>query len=303
MRGINRIKLLPMVIAAGILFGLTSSDAGAEKALSAYVVNYPLKYMAERIGGGHVNVTFPAPPDVDPAYWKPEIKDIGAYQQADLILLNGAGYAKWVGRVSLPQSKSVDTSHGFKARYITATEISTHSHGAEGEHAHEGLAFTTWLDLSLAARQAEAIYEAFSRKRPDLKTQFKANAASLIEDLLILDVRIKDIVSKNSATPVIVSHPVYDYWTRRYGVNARWVHWEPDEIPRDEQLSELGHILTAHPAKWMLWEGEPVPGAVDKLTAMGISGTVFDPCGNQPRMGDFMSVMQQNVTNLEAVYQ
>ena len=127
--------------------------------LNVYVVNYPLKYFAERIGGDDVKVTLPVPADVDPVYWTPGIADIGAYQQADLILLNGAGYAKWVSKVSLPRSKTVDTSRGFKDQYITVKETMTHSHGAEGEHAHEGLAFTTWLDLSLAAKQAEAIAE------------------------------------------------------------------------------------------------------------------------------------------------
>ena len=32
-------------------------------------------------------VTLPVPEDVDPVYWTPGIADIGAYQQADLILL------------------------------------------------------------------------------------------------------------------------------------------------------------------------------------------------------------------------
>jgi len=32
-----------------------------------------------------------------------------------------------------------------------------------------------------------------------------------------LDRDIEAIVSKNPATPLIVSHPVYDYFTRRYG--------------------------------------------------------------------------------------
>jgi zinc transport system substrate-binding protein len=146
--------------------------------MSVYVVNYPLKYFAERIGGPHVKVTLPVPPDIDPVYWIPSIADIGAYQQADLILLNGAGYAKWITKVSLPRSKTIDTSRSFKDRYITVKEIMTHSHGAEGEHAHEGLAFTTWLDLSLATRQAEAVYMAFSRKRPELKSKFKANYQS-----------------------------------------------------------------------------------------------------------------------------
>ena len=46
--------------------------------LLVYVVNDPLKYFAERIGGDLVQVEFPAPPDVDPAFWSPDAATIVA---------------------------------------------------------------------------------------------------------------------------------------------------------------------------------------------------------------------------------
>jgi zinc transport system substrate-binding protein len=270
--------------------------------LNVYVVNYPLKYFAERIGGAHVKVMLPVPADVDPVYWTPGIADIGAYQQADLILLNGAGYAKWVRNVSLPRTKTVDTSRAFRDQYITVKETMTHSHGAEGEHAHEGLAFTTWMDLSLAVKQAEAIVEALVRKQPQQKDLFRANYRLLENDLLALDSRIKSIVSANNTVPIIFSHPVYEYFEKAYGLNGKSVHWEPDQTPSSAQILELNRILEMHPARWMVWEGDPGVAAVEKLNAMGVQSAVFDPCGNVPAEGDFLSVMQQNVMNLEAVF-
>jgi len=38
-----------------------------------------------------------------------------------------------------------------------AVEPGAHTHGPEGEHAHENLASTTWLDPILAVEQARAI--------------------------------------------------------------------------------------------------------------------------------------------------
>jgi zinc transport system substrate-binding protein len=158
----------------------------------------------------------------------------------------------------------------------------THSHGAGGEHAHEALAFTTWLDFELAARQAEAIAAAMGRKRPGLRTIFQTNYAALAKDLSALDRDIQAIVSKHSSTPLMVSHPVYDYFAGRYGLNIRSVHWEPDEVPGDDQWVELKNILRTHPAQWMIWEGEPVSESVERLMSMGVSSIVFDPCGNVP---------------------
>jgi len=270
--------------------------------VNVFVVNYPLKYFTERIGGEQVRVTFPAPLDVDPAYWVPDIAAITEYQQADLIVLNGAGYAKWVEKVSLPRARTVNTSRRFKDRYIILEGAVTHSHGPKGEHAHGDVAFTTWLDFRLAARQAEATAEALSRKLPEHRETFTKNLASLQDELKALDSAARKLVGKNRDRPLVVSHPVYDYLARAYGMNIRSVHWEPDEVPDGRQWMELQEILREHAADWMLWEGAPDPETVSKLKSIGITSVVFDPCGNVPELGNFLSVMEQNIRNLEDVY-
>ena len=274
--------------------GISQSGSFASGRLIIYVVNYPLKYFAERIAGDHVKVVFPAPSEKDPAYWMPGSETISGYQQADLILLNGANYAKWVKKVSLPRSKLVNTSSKFKDRYTTTETVITHSHGGQGAHAHESLAFTTWLDFDLAAKQAKTVMEALSRKKPEAEDIFKKNYAALEHDLLALDSEMKRIAAKKPSPPLVASHPVYDYLARRYGLNLKSVHWEPDEFPSDAQWSELRAMLIKHPAKWMIWEGEPVQASVERLKAMGVNSLVFDPCGNAPNRGDFMSVMRRN---------
>lgn len=299
----RKFKSLIFLIAAliGVYCALLPSGI-AQSNLYVYVVNYPLKYFAETIGGPHVKVTLPIPTDVDPAYWTPSVSDIGAYQNADLILLNGAGYAQWVNKASLPHSKTVNTSRAFKDRYITAKETTTHSHGTEGEHAHEALAFTTWLDLSLAVQQAESIYKTFAKRQPNLKAEFLANYQLLENELLALDHQIEAIVSRNPSLPFFFSHPVYDYFIARYGINARSLHWEPDEAPSESQLMELKRLMAEHPARWFVWEGEPLDISVEKLKAAGIRSTIFDPCSNIPSSGDFMSVMRQNIKNIETSF-
>ena len=301
---IKHLRLIGKILIINITFALLAihSSLAAEK-LTVYVVNYPLQYFAERIGGEHVNVVFPAPADIDPAYWMPDMQTITAYQQADVILLNGAGYARWINKATLPRFRMVNTSERFKGQYIEAAEILTHSHGSEGEHAHESLAFTTWIDFNLAARQAKAIAEALGRKRSELKDTFQKNYQTLEQDLLKLDRDLKILISKDPSRPLVVSHPVYDYFARRYGLNIKSVHWEPVEIPTNEQLMELNRILKEHPAKWMLWEGKPMKESAERLQAIGLDSLVFDPCGNTPHQGDFLSVMRQNVDNLKPVFQ
>jgi zinc transport system substrate-binding protein len=292
-------KILILIITFAFL--VINSSMAAEP-LTVFVVNYPMQYFVERIGGEHVNVEFPAPADVDPAYWMPDRPTIANFQQADLILLNGAGYARWVNKVTLPRFRIVNTSAGFKDRYIEAAEVITHTHGSQGDHAHEALAFTTWIDFSLAARQAKAIAEALGRKRSELKDTFQKSYQRLEQDLLKLDRDLKTLISKDPSLPLAVSHPVYDYFARRYGLNIKSVHWEPREIPTHAQMMELNRILREHPAKWMIWEGKPMKESAERLKAIGLDSLVFDPCSNTPDQGDFLSVMLQNFDNLKLAF-
>jgi zinc transport system substrate-binding protein len=299
------VKLFMLICLAGALSGFSDISEGGNSTpgkLTVYVVNYPLKYFAERIGGEHTKAVFPAPAEVDPAYWNPDVGTISAYQQADLIFLNGAGYAKWVDKVSLPRSKLVNTSKKFKDQYIKTEDAVTHSHGPKGEHAHEDVAFTTWIDFDLAAKQAQAIAIALIRKKPELKKTIQQNYTALESDLSALDRLIKEIVTKNQMQPLMVSHPVYDYLAKRYGLNIKSVHWEPDEIPNHEQWMGLQAILKSHPAECMIWEGNPDRATVEKLKSLRLSSIVFDPCGNVPDKGDFMTVMRNNIANLKKCF-
>lgn len=279
----------------------TTAKAGTGTPTIA-TVNYPLAYFAERIGGDAVDVVFPAPADEDPAFWDPDDDALELYQSADRILLNGATYAKWVPKVSLAGSKLVDTSAAAADAYIAIQEDTTHAHGPEGEHAHGGTAFTTWLDLKIAMLQADAVRDALIALRPEQEAAFKANAEVLRQDLESLDAAIRSAVASNAQRPVVVSHPVYQYFAKAYGLNTRAVHWEPDSMPEASAWDALRALRESFPAKWMLWEGEPIEAAVTRLTEEGMESQVFDPCGNRPEEGDFLSVMKQNVKNLKVMY-
>lgn len=272
----------------------------ATEELVVYTTNYPLAYMAERIGQELVNVKFPAPPNIDPAFWTPDVETIGHYQQADLILTNGAGYEAWLNTVSLPRKRLVDTSKTFRDRYIPLTSDVTHSHGPKGEHSHEGVAFTTWLDSELASQQAEVIAAAISRRRPGNENRIAKNLAGLREDLVGLDEKLLASGERSGGRMIIGSHPVYQYLSRRYGLNIKSVHWEPDQVPDSVQLEELQTILAQNPTNLMLWEDQPLPEIVQILEKHNLQPVVYRPCSNRPEEGDFLSVMLENLETLDS---
>ena len=99
----------------------------------------------------------------------------------------------------------------------------------------------------------------------------------------------------------MASDPVYQYWARRYKLNLRSVHWEPDEAPTDEMWKEFQALMESHPAKWMIWEGPPLEETVKRLQALGVGSVVFCPCSNVPdkrRTQDYLTAVAKNVSLL-----
>jgi zinc transport system substrate-binding protein len=293
-----------------LLAGCGSSDradeSGQQTAVAddtpvVYVVNYPLKYFAERIGNDNVEVVLPDI-DGDPAFWEPDPSQVADFQQADLILLNGAGYAKWVSRVSLPSARMVNTGSALDDQFIRREDVMTHTHGPGGEHTHGDIAFTTWLDPEVATEQARAIEQAFSGKWPEKTSEFAQGLADLESDLEALDRDIQTVADQIKV-PLIMSHPVYQYLERRYDLDAVSVHFEPDIVPNDEMIGHLQDLLKEHPADWMVWESDPLPESVRVLKDLGLESIVFDPCGNQPEVGDYLDIMRRNVSELEKIAQ
>ncbi|MBT8462729.1 MAG: metal ABC transporter substrate-binding protein [Gemmatimonadetes bacterium] len=311
-------KTASTVAAAILAFGIAacggpSPDAEVEANAEApavevaeemvlYTTNYPLAYFAERIGGDRVRVEFPVPAGVDPAYWTPSPEEVSAYQGADLILLNGAGYEGWVAKTSLPESKLVNTSSGFEDLYVVAEDAVVHTHGPEGEHEHENVAFTTWLDPELAIEQARAIRDALAERLPGAEADLQAGIEALEADLMAIDARIEAWATALGGQAVLASHPVYQYLARRYELNLRAVHFEPDEVPTPSGWRDLAALMQGHAADWMLWEANPLDETRQRLASdYGVGSVVFAPTGNRPASGDYMDAMRANVAALEAL--
>jgi zinc transport system substrate-binding protein len=276
--------------------GVVAADTGMPV---IYTVNYPLAWMARQLLADTAKVVFPAPAGVDPAFWQPDTDTVLRYQQADLVLLNGADYAKWVARVSLPGRTLVDTSAAYHEQLLAVPAGPLHSHGPGGEHSHGELAFTTWLDLTLARQQSQAVAVAAQRLLPSQATAIEQRLAELQRMLTAMDERLMAIGRQLGERPLLYSHPVYQYLQRRYQLNGRALHWEPDQVPDEAQWSQLQDILQSHRAQIMFWEAQPLPEVQARLDELGVKTLVFSPMGNRPSSGDFASGMAATMDRLQ----
>ena len=269
---------------------------GEKATLTIHAPNAAIASVAARLLPNQRVIVGAAAAGGDPAYWKPTAEDIGRIQQADLILLNGAGYEPWAAQAALPRNRTVDLSVSVKSSLIEEVG-ETHSHGPEGEHSHTGTAFTTWLSPDILRTQAREIALALATMKPSQKTAIEDALSKLTEELLALGTRVRTAAAKQPMW--LASHPVYQYLAQAGGTQIESMHWEPGEMPAETEWTKfrLARAAAPKPVAVMLWEGEPGAEIRAKLDAEGVRVVVFPPAGDG---GDFITAFARGVDAMSA---
>jgi len=286
-----------------------SDEAPAPQAANAtpvvFTTFYPTAYFTERIAGDLVQVVRPVPDGEDPIFWNPSREVLAEYQAADLIVVNGAEFEKWVTHASLPESRVVNSAEGLPEGFLTF-EATRHRHGVGGEHTHAGIDGHTWVDPGSARYQVGRIAEALERRWPEEARDFKRNAAALQEDLDALLGRLSGLEPRVKQVTLLASHPAYDYLGRRLGWTIFNFALDPELLPDDAELEALTKKLeeVGDAPRVLLWEAEPLGETAELLRErFGIASVLFSPVELlDPELAkegeDYLTIMNANVDRL-----
>lgn len=267
---------------------------------------YPTHYFAERIAGGLVPVRCPLPEGEDPIFWQPDAEAMALYQNAKLVITNGAEFEKWVTGAALPRARTVaslsDDDLDATGGPITM-ESATHSHGPGGEHTHEGLDGHTWVSPDIAVVQATNIAEAMKSAWPDDAEAFDTNLVTLVEDLEMLRTSLEDLTPNVQDYHLLASHPAYNYLARDLGWDVHNLDLDPESEDMDAIVAGVGEVIEGDKPVILLWEGQPTNAIVTALhDELGVTSILFSPAEGTPESGDYMDVMRANIDRLrEAV--
>ncbi|MEO1549808.1 MAG: metal ABC transporter substrate-binding protein [Pseudomonadota bacterium] len=271
--------------------GLSSNTAALAAERTIAVVSAHLGDFAQRLGGDGVEVYFPVTGDRDPALWRPSVAEIGAIQSADLILLNGAEFARWTKRTSLPRARVVDTGRSLADRFIVTQGAITHSHGGDEAHSHDGIAPQLWLDFAQAQTQAEAVAASLSQR---LGLDITAAAQGLSQDLAALDARAKAVVA--GADMVLGAGPGFEYFLRAYAQRSATV---ADVAGMEAALADLTEEARASATVLLLTTSQSSNAKALINRAMGVREVVFD-FGSAAGDAGFVARMNANLDRIEA---
>jgi zinc transport system substrate-binding protein len=234
--------------------------------------NYPVYWLVQQIAGDSVELHYPVPEDIDPAYWTPDDNRILTMQKSDLVLINGATYEKWLEGVTLTAGKTIDTSKDCESAFIILKDQVEHEHDGK-VHSHDGTDFNIWLDAYIFSIQANTVKDALVKLNPDKKQEYETALTAMKKKLKTVFIDLN-----NAAKPqknYLASHPVYNYLAKANGWKLKNFHW------------------------YMLWEDTPAKEIADRLQKEGVEIIVFRTCGNRPAAGDFFSEMAKNIENIK----
>ncbi|MFI0925320.1 metal ABC transporter substrate-binding protein [Streptomyces sp. NPDC021012] len=310
-------RLIPSTALAGaVALGVVSlsacsgtSDAagkGSGGKLDVVASFYPMQYLAEQIGGGHVAVNTLTKPGVEPHDLELKPKQVGELGEADVILyLKGVQPAVDDAIAQAGVENTVDATTLTKMEEHGA-EVG-HDHGDEhgGEHASEaGADPHIWLDPVKYAEVAKGVGAAFEKADPAHAADYEKNTDALVKKLGDLDTAFATGLKNTATKTFITTHSAFGYLAERYGLEQEGITGiDPESEPSPARVRELHEIAEKDKVSTVFFETLASDRTAKTLAGdTGLKTDVLDPLEgitDRSKGRDYIEVMQSNLAALK----
>jgi len=198
-------------------FGLVSCTSQApnqnNNKQSITVSILPQKYFMEKILGDHFDINVMIPPGASPVTYEPTPKQMKELSSSITYFRIGhIEFEKaWMKKLQNLNFEMDVIDVSKNADLIEAN----HSHG---DHHHHGVDPHIWTSPKEVKKQIELIYEYFSDKHLESKTEIIENYNSFINEIDSLDSYITKELGDLQERKFLIFHPALSYFARDYGL-------------------------------------------------------------------------------------
>lgn len=283
-----------LVIIPLLSIGLWNSNSAVffEKAegkprIAAIASFYPLYEFTKQVGGDKVDVSMLVPKGVEPHDWEPTIRDIQKIHQADLIIINGNGFEKWVEKIDSSKVSIINTGSSFG--------------GPNSNEASKPIDFHYWLNPLSAKLQIEEITNGLIQADPENEVYYKKTKNAYNLKLDTLHLKIKNEL-EGCKKEFIAFHDAFSYFAQEYDLKQYTVI--QSNIPHSEPTSQkLENILEL--AKRLeidiIFSEEGVDSRTSQVIANEIGGQVLvlSPLEIVEDGSSYIEKMEENLLNLK----
>ncbi|MFD4372086.1 metal ABC transporter substrate-binding protein [Streptomyces sp. NPDC058486] len=317
-------RLIPTTAVAGaVALGLvtlsacggdsSAADKGTDGKLDVIASFYPVQYLAEQIGGGHVAVKTLTEPGVEPHDLELKPRQIGELADADVLLyLKGLQPAvdKAIDQAGVEHTVDAATLTTLEAHGTSTDE--GHDHAHEGEESHEGHDHGSeagtdphvWLDPVKYAEVAKGVGAAFAKADPDHAADYEKNTAALVKKLGDLDTAFETGLKNTGTRTFITTHSAFGYLAERYHLDQEGISGvDPESEPSPARIKELQDIAKADKVSTVFFETLASDKTAKTLAKdAGLRTDVLDPLEgitDKSQGDDYIEVMQSNLAALK----
>jgi zinc transport system substrate-binding protein len=190
---------------------------GVSVAQGVFVSIPPQAFLVNWLAGDVVQVEVLLPPGASPATYEPTPKQMAALDRSQLFLQIGTPFEGPVlAKIAdlMPELRVVDCRIGVELEPIGGDG---HDHGSGLLDPH------IWLDPQRMKTIADTTAKALHDLLPDQSLAIDERLAVLHKALDDTDARVSEILAPLAGHTLLVFHPAYGYFTRRYGLIQRAV--------------------------------------------------------------------------------
>ncbi|MCU0233926.1 MAG: zinc ABC transporter substrate-binding protein [Thermoanaerobaculales bacterium] len=223
-------RLVAACLAAAAIFSPSTAAAAAERPL-VFVGIPPLAWVVEQLSD-RFEVQVLLPPGASPHVYEPSPRQVASLDGARLYLQIGLPFEDpLLAKIKalMPGLRVVDCRQGIE---LVAMEEHGHDHADGWADPH------IWLDpqrmAAVAATAAAALAELMPAQRHAIEDRLRALQSALGET----DARIAGRLAPLRGRTLVVFHPAYGYFTRRYGLTQVAVEVE-GKAPSARQLAAI----------------------------------------------------------------
>lgn len=212
------------VVLVGVLAACSSqpSDPADEGRLRVVSTTTQVGSVASVVGGDAIALTVLLRPGVEAHDFELTPEAGAALEQADLILISGAGLEDWL-------EDTLDTMGGADRVRDLSVGVSLRAPG-EGDPAHDderrdgrdiqGVDPHYWLSAPNAVRMVENARDALAEAAPDEADGFMERAATLVERLRAADTEVRGMIDEIPADErkIVTDHDALGYFIDEYGL-------------------------------------------------------------------------------------
>lgn len=265
---------------------------------------YPLEYVADRVAGDHADVETLTTLGQEPHDLELNIKETALIAEAELVVyeeglqpaVDDAVAQNAAGEVL--DAAAVVGLQPFEQHEEHAGEDAGHSE--DDGHDHEGdLDPHFWLDPLKMAELGDVVADRLAELDADHAEQYRTDAASLRDDLEVLDRDYADGLADCEIDTIVVSHDAFGY-LGRYGVEVAPVAGlSPDAEPTPAVLAQLQQLIADDGITTVFSERLASPRLTESLADdTGVRTAVLDPIEGlteETAEEDYLSLMRANL--------